>query len=96
KRLVKLNTQIGVHRRALHVLENARTALERTLHDTATFPVLDLPVEIAAKIFVHCLPPFTNLGWYRPRSVYKNTAPLFLTSVCCTWRDIALTTLVLW
>ncbi|KAJ7368927.1 hypothetical protein DFH08DRAFT_677091, partial [Mycena albidolilacea] len=96
KRLTEIDTQIKEHRRTLHALEQARTALERELRATATFPVLDLPVEIAAKIFVHCLPPSAKLGWYRFMREYENTAPLVLTSVCRTWRGITLTTPALW
>ncbi|KAJ7676235.1 hypothetical protein B0H14DRAFT_2256942, partial [Mycena olivaceomarginata] len=96
KRLAELDTHIQEHRGTLHDLEQARTALERELHATATFPVLDLPVEIGAKIFVHCLPSSANVGWCRSIHEYEHTAPLVLTSVCRNWRDIAHTAPALW
>ncbi|KAJ7849815.1 hypothetical protein B0H14DRAFT_2764837 [Mycena olivaceomarginata] len=97
RRLTELDAKIAEHRQAAHQLEQARIALEHELHDTATFPVLTLPVEITAKIFVHCLPPVANLGWCYPSiDGYKNAAPIILTSVCHTWRNIALTTAALW
>jgi hypothetical protein len=36
------------------------------------------------------------MGWYRSIDSYTNTAPIVLTGVCRTWRDIALTTPKLW
>ncbi|KAF8214164.1 hypothetical protein K438DRAFT_1803003 [Mycena galopus ATCC 62051] len=96
RRLADLDTQIAEHRRVISQLEEARTAIERELY-AASFPVLTaLPAEIIAEIFVHCLPPFANLGWYRSIHQYENIAPIVLTSVCRTWRDIALTTPTLW
>ncbi|KAJ7893449.1 hypothetical protein B0H14DRAFT_2334816, partial [Mycena olivaceomarginata] len=65
-------------------------------HTSATFSVLDLHVEIAAKIFVHCLPSSANADWCRFIHEYEHTAPLVLTSVCRTWRDIAHTAPALW
>ncbi|KAF8214165.1 hypothetical protein K438DRAFT_1803004 [Mycena galopus ATCC 62051] len=95
RRLEELDAQITEHRRALYALEEERTTVERELY-AIPFPVLRLPFEITAKIFVHCLPPFANLGWSRAINEYKHEAPMVLTSVCRTWRDIALATPALW
>ncbi|KAF8214168.1 hypothetical protein K438DRAFT_1563256, partial [Mycena galopus ATCC 62051] len=96
RRLAELDTQIAEHRRALSELENTRIAVERELSATATFPVLTLPIEITAEIFVRCLPPFANLGWIYGLDQFEDVAPILLTRVCRTWRDIALTTPALW
>jgi hypothetical protein len=96
KRLAELDAQIAEQKCVLHELERARTVAERELYTTAKFPVLTLPAEITAEIFGHCLPPSSNMGWYRSIDSYINTAPIVLTGVCRTWRDIALTTPKLW
>ncbi|KAJ7784082.1 hypothetical protein B0H16DRAFT_1681629 [Mycena metata] len=64
--------------------------VERELRETATYPILTLPVEITTEIF-HRLPlKVGELG------LQSNTAPLSLTAVCRSWRDIALSTPTLW
>ncbi|KAJ7825019.1 hypothetical protein B0H13DRAFT_2122996, partial [Mycena leptocephala] len=78
KRLAELDAQIAEQKCVLH-------ELSRELYTTAKFPVLTLPAELTAEIFGHCLPPSSNMGWYRS-----------IDSVCRTWRDIALTTPKLW
>ncbi|KAJ6515330.1 hypothetical protein C8R45DRAFT_956126 [Mycena sanguinolenta] len=92
RRLAELDAQIAEHRRVLQELEDARTAVERELNATV-YPVLSLPPEIMAEIFIHCLPPFVNLGWWYE---YGIVAPILFTRVCHAWRDIALATPVLW
>ncbi|KAF8214169.1 hypothetical protein K438DRAFT_1803007 [Mycena galopus ATCC 62051] len=92
RRLVDLDAQIEEHKRVLQDLEETRIAVERELY-TIPFPVLMLPPEITAEIFVHCLPPFADLGVYHR---IGNTPLVSLMRVCRAWRDIALATPVLW
>ncbi|KAF7338032.1 hypothetical protein MVEN_02027200 [Mycena venus] len=91
RRLMELEGEIAHQKRVLHDLEQARTATERELLATATFPALSLPPEVTAEVFLHCLPLLRGLGWG-----VESTGPLILTSVCRAWRDITLATPVLW
>ncbi|KAJ7682176.1 hypothetical protein DFH06DRAFT_289562 [Mycena polygramma] len=86
KRLVELDTQIVEHKRILRGLEQTRTAVERELHDTATFPVITLPAEITAEIFLQCL------TW----CAYTSHGFGAFTGVCRGWRGIAFATPRLW
>ncbi|KAJ7208572.1 hypothetical protein GGX14DRAFT_633386 [Mycena pura] len=47
------------------------------------YPILSLPVEITARIFVECLPAD------RRKSMSSRHAPLLLMRVCRRWKDIA-------
>ncbi|KAJ7265435.1 hypothetical protein B0H12DRAFT_1011431, partial [Mycena haematopus] len=96
KRLAELDAQIDEHRRALHDLQEVRTAVAQELSATATFPFLTLPVEITTEIFILSLPQFAGLGWDRSVRQYGNAVPISLTLVCRTWRNIALATPALW
>ncbi|KAJ7682979.1 hypothetical protein B0H17DRAFT_1074837, partial [Mycena rosella] len=71
------------------------------------YPVLTLPVELVDHIFAHCLPPLPipgggssetlTWGWTSeslPQST--NKVPLLLSSICSTWRRIALSSPKLW
>ncbi|KAK7032716.1 F-box domain-containing protein [Favolaschia claudopus] len=58
--------------------------------DAIIYPVLSLPLEITAEIFVRCLPAATYV------SPSISDAPLLLTQVCHQWREIALGTPTLW
>ncbi|KAF8182149.1 hypothetical protein K438DRAFT_1162483 [Mycena galopus ATCC 62051] len=95
RRLAELDEQIAEHRRVLHELEETRIAVERELF-ASPFPVLSLPAEVTAEIFIRCLPPFANLGWSRRIDEYENAAPVSLMRVCHAWRDIAIATSTLW
>ncbi|KAJ7755841.1 hypothetical protein B0H16DRAFT_1690067 [Mycena metata] len=90
RRLVELDAQIIEQDRVLRDLQQTRIAVERELRETATYPILTLPVEITAEIF-HRLPlQVGELG------LQRNMAPLSLTAVCRSWRGIALSTPTLW
>ncbi|KAJ7084938.1 hypothetical protein C8R44DRAFT_541434, partial [Mycena epipterygia] len=54
------------------------------------YPVLTIPNELTAKIFIRCLP---DHGRVRPSEI---AAPLLLAQVCRQWRDVALDTGDLW
>ncbi|KAK7035935.1 hypothetical protein R3P38DRAFT_610643 [Favolaschia claudopus] len=57
--------------------------------DDSTSRILDLPPEITAQIFIHCLPLDLD-----PPSLL--TAPLLLGQICTQWRTIAWQTPALW
>ncbi|KAF8872286.1 hypothetical protein BD779DRAFT_349413 [Infundibulicybe gibba] len=52
--------------------------------------VFDLPVEVLGEIFLHCLPPGK---W---GSLSERDAPWLLIKVCRSWREVALSTPLLW
>ncbi|KAJ7682210.1 hypothetical protein DFH06DRAFT_289645 [Mycena polygramma] len=93
KRLLELDAQIGQQKIVLSELERARGAAERELHATATFPILTLPVEITAEIFVHSLPAVDD---DLSEVCCSRTVPFNISCVCRAWRDIAVTTPQLW
>ncbi|KAF7354744.1 hypothetical protein MSAN_01388500 [Mycena sanguinolenta] len=80
------------------VLQRERKLILRKLN-ALKYPVLKLPSEVTAEIFVFCLPPI-RLSKYEdschvvPHSVAD--APLLFLRVCRAWRDIALATPRLW
>ncbi|KAJ6478118.1 hypothetical protein C8R47DRAFT_1051352 [Mycena vitilis] len=61
---------------------------ERLL-SSLTYPVLTIPVEITAEIFLHCLPEY-------PTHPNESIAPMLLLRICRRWRDIALGESRLW
>ncbi|KAJ7115355.1 hypothetical protein C8R44DRAFT_538360, partial [Mycena epipterygia] len=54
------------------------------------YPVITVPYELVAHIFLHCLPAD---GRVRPS---PRAAPLLLAQICSDWRQIALETKQLW
>ncbi|KAJ7682212.1 hypothetical protein DFH06DRAFT_972415, partial [Mycena polygramma] len=91
--LLELDAQIARQKSLLTELEHARSAAERELHATASFPILTLPVEITAEIFGHSLAPFDD---GLSGVAYNKTVPFNVSRVCRAWRDIAVTTPQLW
>ncbi|KAJ7368724.1 hypothetical protein DFH08DRAFT_947629 [Mycena albidolilacea] len=59
--------------------------------DPITYPILTLPFELTSEIFTHCLPAERFIDVVNP-----GEAPLLLTRVCQTWRQIAISTPALW
>ncbi|KAJ7678168.1 hypothetical protein DFH06DRAFT_1465928 [Mycena polygramma] len=59
--------------------------------ESMTTPALALPSEITSEIFRHFLPVYP-----RCPPLFGSLSPTFLTHICRTWRDIALTTPTLW
>ncbi|KAJ7136861.1 hypothetical protein C8R44DRAFT_868956 [Mycena epipterygia] len=93
----KLRSRLGAIEQRMAVLESEITLLrkerEEVLEDLAAivYPVLILPSDITSEIF---------LQWYghgppQINSLYP-PSPLLLTSICRTWRAIALSTCRLW
>ncbi|KAJ7045974.1 hypothetical protein C8F04DRAFT_455711 [Mycena alexandri] len=68
------------------------SAVERSLSALSyKYPVLDLPNEIVAEIFVHSLPVYPECP---PRTGILS--PTNLSQICRKWREIALNTPLLW
>ncbi|KAJ7922486.1 hypothetical protein B0H13DRAFT_2317321 [Mycena leptocephala] len=65
------------------------TSIEASLA-LLVYPVVTLPTEITARIFIECLPTHGRV------SPSPSTAPLVLAQICHGWRDIALSTPELW
>ncbi|KAJ7896401.1 hypothetical protein B0H14DRAFT_501188 [Mycena olivaceomarginata] len=86
-RLVKLNTEIELHRKALKSLEQERSLVQRQIN-SALDPVARLPLEISSEIFRQSLAPFPDVGPLH--------APMLLLNICNAWTDIALSTPSLW
>ncbi|KAJ6562479.1 hypothetical protein B0H19DRAFT_1144692 [Mycena capillaripes] len=59
-----------------------------SVHKAPTYPVLTLPPEIVAEIFVDFLPNYPELP--------PISGPLQLCAICQRWRQIALSTPILW
>ncbi|KAJ7165828.1 hypothetical protein C8R46DRAFT_1192370 [Mycena filopes] len=78
----------------LPILRREQRGIRRTLN-ALKYPVLDLPPEITAEIFLCCLPPLQSTY---PYILYPSVAraPLLLLRVCRAWREIALETPQLW
>ncbi|KAF7367564.1 F-box domain-containing protein [Mycena sanguinolenta] len=57
------------------------------------YPVLTLPNEVIAEIFIHCIPIYPSCR-YRPFTGAES--PTLLTRICRKWRGIALETPALW
>ncbi|KAJ7693821.1 hypothetical protein B0H17DRAFT_1199515 [Mycena rosella] len=109
RRLVQLDAQIVEQRAILDALERTRLDVDRELRATATFPVVELPVEVTAKIFHSCFQNFSrnpnrrryDYAWHgitRFAGIMRLVphTPLVLASVCQRWRAIALSTPELW
>ncbi|KAJ7896373.1 hypothetical protein B0H14DRAFT_500837, partial [Mycena olivaceomarginata] len=85
--LVKLNTEIALHREALKSLEQDRSAVQRQMN-AALDPVARLPLEISSEIFLQSLPRFPKPG--------DPDVPILQLNICNAWTDIVLSTPSLW
>ncbi|TFK36661.1 hypothetical protein BDQ12DRAFT_713938 [Crucibulum laeve] len=72
----------------MHQRDEAQDILEA--HKAVLSPIRKIPTEVLAEVFVHCI---TNERFISPS---LTSPPLLLTSICSTWRNIALTTPGLW
>ncbi|KAJ7166752.1 hypothetical protein C8R46DRAFT_869441, partial [Mycena filopes] len=68
-------------------LTEEKIAIQESL-DSTVYPILTIPFEITAEIFVHCLPEFPGHS--------GTVAPMLLTRVCRQWRNIACSAPRLW
>ncbi|KAJ7140130.1 hypothetical protein C8R46DRAFT_921559, partial [Mycena filopes] len=69
-------------------LTEEKVAIQKSL-DSIVYPILTIPFEITAEIFVHCLPNISA-----PAS--STVAPMLLARVCRQWRNIPWSTPKLW
>jgi len=90
-RAVHLDAEIVRAQARLDELIAQRHAVQTQL-DSIVYPVLSLPPEITSEIFVDCL----FLEGHPIESLRFNYIPLLVTSICRTWRKIALSTPQLW
>ena len=56
----------------------------------SNFPINQFPREILAEIFWNCLPGTDS------QQMLKSAAPLLVSSICSSWRELALATPKLW
>ncbi|KAJ7113015.1 hypothetical protein C8R44DRAFT_552140, partial [Mycena epipterygia] len=89
-RITALDAQISDLERSLLSLRNECRMAQARL-DAHVYPVLTLPDEIVSEIFVGTLPEY-------PLSppVYGLLSPTSLSQICHQWREIALSTPMLW
>ncbi|KAF7369729.1 F-box domain-containing protein [Mycena venus] len=89
-RLTDIEAQILVLEHSISTLR-AEKALVQEMLESYKYPVLTLPNEIMSEVFIHFLPvyplcpPLTGV-----------LSPTCLTQICRQWREIALTTPLLW
>ncbi|KAJ7160248.1 hypothetical protein C8R46DRAFT_1223729 [Mycena filopes] len=69
-------------------LTEEKAAIQKSL-DSIVYPILTIPFEITAEIFVHCLPS-------TPAPASLTIAPMLLARICRLWRNIAWSTPKLW
>ncbi|KIJ24575.1 hypothetical protein M422DRAFT_88704, partial [Sphaerobolus stellatus SS14] len=86
-----LQEQIKNFRQQLEELENQRDALEERLqfHQAMVAPIRRLFPELLMRVFGFCIETDTP-------SFRRNSAPLVLTHVCHSWRQLALNCPSLW
>ncbi|KAK6977971.1 hypothetical protein R3P38DRAFT_501512 [Favolaschia claudopus] len=85
-----LEAQISALRLTISELSAAKGPAEQRLK-AFKYPVLTLPNEIITEIFLQYLPPYPDAP-----SLVGLHSPIHLTHICGQWREIALTTPILW
>ncbi|KAK7062141.1 F-box domain-containing protein [Favolaschia claudopus] len=89
KQVADLTFAITQQRQLLTEMEAGLEDLQNQLQ-SIVYPILTLPPEITAEIFLHCL-------YDEPEdTIISDVAPLLLTRVCSAWREIAISTPALW
>ncbi|KAJ6589355.1 hypothetical protein B0H19DRAFT_1303485 [Mycena capillaripes] len=89
-RVAELEAQIMVLERSISALRNEKSQVQERL-DSYKYPLLTLPNEIISEIFIHFLPVYP-----RCPPLTGTHSPTNLTHICRYWREIALTTPMLW
>ncbi|KAJ7159966.1 hypothetical protein C8R43DRAFT_1064036 [Mycena crocata] len=89
-KIADIEAQIQNLRSSIRALRVEKEVLQKRL-DAYTYPVLALPNEMLAEIFRHFLPIYP----FCPPLV-GTLSPMTLTQVCQKWRNVALSTPVLW
>ncbi|KAJ7243960.1 hypothetical protein C8J57DRAFT_1191488 [Mycena rebaudengoi] len=90
--LAKIDDEVATLQSKLQLLSEKRQTIFRRL-DAVIYPVLTLPSEITAEIFMHYLGNFPVITHERALKTYP---PLLLASVCREWRRVALSFPRLW
>ncbi|KAH6917446.1 hypothetical protein BKA70DRAFT_335012 [Coprinopsis sp. MPI-PUGE-AT-0042] len=94
QRLAGLDDEIARVERVLQRLKSMQPTLRRDINLLYS-PILQiLPTELIAEIFVHCIA--SAVEDLNKRTNADSVSPLFLGSVCSSWRQIAWTTPFLW
>ncbi|KAK6977964.1 F-box domain-containing protein [Favolaschia claudopus] len=90
RELLDLEAQMAELATRISMLRGEQLSIQSRL-DSYRYPVLTLPNEIVAEVFVHFLPPYPD-----PPPLSGRLSPLRLTHICHQWRKIALATPKLW
>ena len=69
---------------------------QKSMAEHSVFPINQFPREILAEIFWHCLPDMNPEARKMPAQMFKKAAPLLVSSICSSWRELALATPELW
>ncbi|KAF7361063.1 F-box domain-containing protein [Mycena sanguinolenta] len=89
-RIAELNSQILAVQNSLVALKNELKSVQARL-DAYRYPILTMPNEMVSHIFVYTLPPYPLCS-----PLWGHFSPNALGQVCRKWRDIALSTPMLW
>ncbi|KAJ7108419.1 hypothetical protein C8R43DRAFT_186446 [Mycena crocata] len=89
-RIAEIDAQVWDLQESIRLLQTQRKVLQDRL-DAYRYPVLTLPNEITSEIFIRFLPPYPTCP-----PMKRGLSPFFLTHICHTWRNVALTTPTLW
>ncbi|KAF7377791.1 F-box domain-containing protein [Mycena sanguinolenta] len=88
--IAEIDAKILVLRHSIQLLEAEKMCTQERLNEYM-YPVLTLPNETVAEIFIHFLPAYPS-----PPPMTGPLSPTVLTHICHTWREIAFTTPALW
>ncbi|KAJ7262970.1 hypothetical protein C8J57DRAFT_1719195 [Mycena rebaudengoi] len=90
--LAKIDVEATALQSKLQLLIEKRQSILRRL-DAVIYPVLTLPSDVTAEIFMHYLGNFLAITYNHALKTYP---PLLLASVCKAWRSVALSFPRLW
>ncbi|KAK7050512.1 F-box domain-containing protein [Favolaschia claudopus] len=86
----QVEEQLTALKDSISVLHASKELAQQRL-DSYQYPVLTLPNEIIAEIFLHFLPTYPE-----PPPFFGKLSPTTLTHICHQWRETALATPALW
>ncbi|KAJ7207945.1 hypothetical protein GGX14DRAFT_543509 [Mycena pura] len=89
-RIADIEAQIMKHENSIRELHAEKERIRKQLH-AYRYPVLTIPTEIICEIFTRALPVYPD----RPHMT-RSHSPTNLTQICRRWREIALSTPILW